>query len=165
MDRFKALGIPADIIALIKNPPLLEGESKEEFFAFLAGLFEDHGGSNRIRFLGLIRYAHCYWPIPRLELARARIIGHWQPKASIALIRDHHPEAYKNFDELLKQQYPNGVDSALLNARAILLANEKKHLAYLDQELERRSRECEKILQSLAFANAVFAPRRRGSKQ
>jgi hypothetical protein len=37
MDRFKKLGVPSDIIALLARPPLLEFESKDEYFDLVVG--------------------------------------------------------------------------------------------------------------------------------
>ena len=127
MDRFKALGVPDDIINLIAKPPLLQSKSKEEYFDLLAALFEDYGATHRVEYLALTQYANHYWRIRSLELARASIIGHWEPKARIALIKDYAPEAYMNFDERLREQYPNGIDSHLLTGRATILANNKNH--------------------------------------
>ncbi len=157
MKRFKKL--PADIVACMATPPLLTGESEEEYFALVAGLFEDFGASQRIEYLALIRYANCYWEIQRLELSRALIIGHWAPKARIALVRDHSPELYKNEDAVIAERFPNGVNHNLLNGRAIILANANKHLAYIDEQIVHRQRECERLLQHLAFSRTLTPSR------
>jgi len=67
MDRFKALGVPAEVINLLKKPPLLEGESSEEYLTLVLGLFEKHHVSNTPEFLLLKRYADCWWEIERLK--------------------------------------------------------------------------------------------------
>jgi len=149
MDRFKALGVPAEVINLLKKPPLLEGESSEEYFTLVLGLFEKHHVSNTPEFLLLKRYADCWWEIERLEGMRALIINHWAAKAPIALVKDHAPTVYKDFDQNLKRQYPRGLDPALLHARATVLASDQKQLAYFDAQIERRQNYCEKILNLL----------------
>jgi hypothetical protein len=156
MQRFEALGVPADICALLAKAPLLKGESKEDYFAFVAGLFESHSASNRIEFMGLIRAADCFWEIKRLEEARAHIIAHWEPIARLALVKDHAPEAHGDIERLLAEQYPGGIDTPLLNGRAIILAGHKNQLAYLDREIASRQTEYDKILQSLASWRAMF---------
>jgi len=149
MDRFKALGVPAEVINLLKKPPLLEGESSEEYLTLVLGLFEKHHVSNTPEFLLLKRYADCWWEIERLEGMRALIINHWAAKAPIALVKDHAPTVYKDFDQNLKRQYPRGLDPSLLHARATVLASDQKQLAYFDSQIAQRQNDCEKILNLL----------------
>ena len=155
MDRFKALGVPAEVINLLKKPPLLEGESSEEYLTLVLGLFEKHHVSNTPEFLLLKRYADCWWEMERLERMRALIINHWIAKAPIALVKDHSPTVYRDFDQNLSRQYPHGVDPALLHARATVLASDQKQLAYFDAQIAQRQNDCEKILNLLGAWKAT----------
>jgi hypothetical protein len=157
MRRFKALDVPPALMAVIAKAPVLAHESKDAYFALLARHFQDYGASRVGEFMTLIRATNCYWEITRLEEGRARLIDHWEPIARTALVKDHTPEIYKNFEQVLEKMYPSGIDPALLSARATIVADKNQHLAYFDKQIAIRQREYERILHSLAFQKAAFA--------
>jgi hypothetical protein len=106
MRRFKALGVPPALMAVIAKAPVLAHESKDAYFALLARHFQDYGASRVGEFMTLIRATNCYWEITRLEEGRARLIDHWEPIARTALVKDHTPEIYNNFEQVLEKKYP-----------------------------------------------------------
>jgi hypothetical protein len=147
MDRFKKLGVPKDIIALLARPPLLEFESKNEYFDLVAGLFEDHEPRDRAEFLCILAYSKDQWEMIRLDGMRARIIDHWRERGRAALVHDRAPGSFTDIEKRLAQLYPDGVDTEIVSARAMIMADEHEQLTYFDKKIDRLQRNADSIMQ------------------
>jgi hypothetical protein len=161
MERFKRLGVPADILAIIAKPPLLQGESKDEYFDILAGIIVDLRVADRPEFLWVIRYADCQWEIIRVRRMRALVFDHWRERGRIALVQDRVPGAFEEIDQHLAELYPQGVDPEMVAARGMIMADHHEQLAYFDKLIERLQGRSDSILQLLEARREVFAHRER----
>jgi hypothetical protein len=161
METLKKHGVPADILAIIAKPPLLKGESKDDYFELLAGIIDDLGASDRPEFLWAIRYADSTWEIIRLRRMRTLIIEHWRDRGRIALLQDRLPGTYPAIEQRLGEVYPDGIDPELVNARSMILADANSQLAYLDDAIESLERRCDSILQLFEGRREIFAHRQR----
>ncbi len=161
MERLTKLAIPADILAVIARPPLLKGESKDEYFDLLAGIIEDFDARDRPEFLWAIQYADCTWEIIRVRRMRAGIIDHWRDRGRVALLQDRLPGTYTEIEQRLSELYPDGLDPEIVGARAIIMADANEQLAYLDDAVEKLQRRCDSILQLFEARREVLAHRER----
>jgi hypothetical protein len=161
MDRFRKLGVPSDILGLIAKPPLLKGESKDEYFDLLAGIIEDLSVRDRPEFFWAIRYADCHWEIIRLGRMRALVVDHWRERGRSSLVRDRVPEAFSDIDQHLDQLYPDGVDPEIVSARGMIMAADHGQLAYFDKTIDRLQGRCDSILQLFEGRREIFTHRER----
>ena len=161
MERFEKQGVPADILAAIAKPPLLNGESRDEYFALLAGIFDDFGARDRPEYLWAISYGDWQWEIIRLKRMRALVVDHWRERGRTALVKDRLPATFSNFEEQLAQLYPEGVNRDLVGARGLIMATDNGQLAYFDKAIERLQRRCDSILQLIEARREVLLHRER----
>jgi hypothetical protein len=161
MERFKRLGVPADILALIAKPPLLQGESKDEYYDILAGIIDDLRVADRPEFLWVIRYADCQWEIIRVRRMRALVVDHWRERGRIALVQDRVPGAFEEIGQQLAELYPQGVDPQMVAGRGMIMADHHDQLAYFDKLIERLQSRSDSILQLLEGRREIFAHRER----
>jgi hypothetical protein len=159
MGRFKKLGVPSDIMALLAKPPLLEFESKDEYFDLVAGIIEDREPQDRTEFLWLLDYADQQWEMSRLKRMRALTADHWREKARAALVRDREPGSFTNIENRLAELYPGGVDPEIVSARAIILAAEHEQLTYFDKRIDRLQKSSDSIMQLFEGRREVLAHR------
>jgi hypothetical protein len=161
MDKFERLRVPRDILALVGKPPLLKGESLEEYLDLLAGIIHDLGVRDRPEYLWAIRYADCSWEIIRLRRMRSLIVDHWGERGRAALVQDRVPGAYTGIDAHLSELYPEGVNAEIVGARAMILADANQQLAYFDKSIERLQKRCDSILQLLEGRREMLRHRER----
>ena len=81
--------VPAEILILIKNPPLLKGESKEDYYGLLAALARDVRPADLAEWLWLIELLNCVWEIFRNGRFRAKLIDMNRHQALGAVILKH----------------------------------------------------------------------------
>ena len=84
--------VPAEILILIKNPPLLKGESKEDYYGLLAALARDVRPADLAEWLWLIELLNCVWEIFRNGRFRAKLIDMNRHQALGTVILKHMPE-------------------------------------------------------------------------
>ncbi len=161
MHRFEELGVPRDILALIRKPPLLKGESLDDYLDLLAGVFEDLGPRDRPEYFWAVRYTDCSWEIIRIRNMRSLIVDHWGQQGRVALVHDHVPGAVAAIDSHLSSLYPQGMNPDVIAARSMILADANKQLAYFDNAIERLQKRCDAILQIFEGRREIFLHRER----
>ena len=65
--------VPAAILPLIQNPPLLKGESQQEYYELFGALVSETAPVDTVEWLWLIQFTDCSWEIIRNRRLRARI--------------------------------------------------------------------------------------------
>ena len=135
MATHQSFKIPRAILPLIEKPPLLRGESLQDYNELLAGLVHDVMPSDIPEWLWLIQFLDCSWEIWRNRGYRAKLIN-WQ--------RD-------------QSSYGSPPETAL----AIALVKAAPKTEVVDKILERLQRRCDTILQQLEIRREVFAHRAR----
>jgi hypothetical protein len=68
--------IPAAILPLIDNPPLLKGESKQHYYELLAALVQDIAPQDIPEWLWVIEFCDCVWEIRRNRKFRSAVIDY-----------------------------------------------------------------------------------------
>ena len=87
--------VPAEVLILIKNPPLLKGESKEDYYGLLAALARDVRPADLAEWLWLIELLNCVWEIFRNGQFRAKLIDMNRHQALGTVILKHMPDGPK----------------------------------------------------------------------
>lgn len=169
MTIVKAAAVPAEILALIQDPPLLKGESLREYFSLFSALVSDVAPTDIVEWLWLVQFSDCTWEIFRNRRFRALIVDLQRGAAYGALILKAspsgtmHPAEYNRRVARCKEN-PDylsefGIDPGVVPATALVQVAVKLEL--IDKGLERLYRRCDSILHQLEYRREVFAHRAR----
>jgi hypothetical protein len=169
MLKFKTPIIPPEILPQIQKPPLLKGESSQEYNDLLAGLVSDIAPADFIEWLWLIQFLDCSWKILRNRRYRAVVIDLQRGPALRSVILKTAPcehmtaieleQAFARWTANPEHFNKHGVDPQSVPAMAFVQAAAK--LEIIDKILERLQRRCDSILQQLEYRREVFASRAR----
>jgi hypothetical protein len=161
--------IPTVILTLIQKPPLLKGESLQEYNDLLGQLASDVSPVDAIEWLWLIQFTDCTWEIFRDRRFRAILIDLQGNQALGAVILKTVPAGNMSATEYNRQcalwrENPDyfakrGIDPHSVPATARIQVAAKLEL--IDKSLERLQRRCDTILQQLEYRREVFAHRAR----
>jgi hypothetical protein len=127
--------VPPSIFPLIESPPLLKGESRQQYNELLAALVGDVVPADIPEWLWLIQFLDCSWEIWRNRGYRAKV-AEWHIKQ-------------------MSSGYSAEYGSAMAFVRSI------PSIDAIDRILEKLQRRCDTILQQLEFRRDVFAVRAR----
>jgi hypothetical protein len=169
MSTFKIAGIPPEILALINNPPLLKGESSQEYYDLLSVLVSNIAPADIVEWLWLIQFNDCTWEIFRNRRFRTFVIDLQRGPALQGLILKMAPSGSMlptEFNKLVARWTENpeyfskhGIVPQSVLATAFVQAAARLEL--IDKSLERLHRRCDTILQQLEYRREVFAHRAR----
>jgi len=161
--------IPTEILALLRKPPLLKGESVQEYNDLLKGLIVDIGPNDTVEWLWLLQFLDCIWEIFRNRHFRAILIDLQRGPALRSVILKTAPFGQmtaKEVEAAVAQWTANpdqfsqhGIDPQ--SVPACSLVQVAKHLETIDRILERLQRRCDSILQQLEYRRELFASRAR----
>jgi hypothetical protein len=161
--------VPAEVLILIKNPPLLKGESKEDYYCLLAALARDVRPADLAEWLWLIELLNCVWEIFRNGRFRAKLIDMNRHQALGTVILKHMPERTMGPRDLAEAvagwnaspgRYKNyEIDPETVPAMAFSQA--ARSLEKIDKISERLQRRWDSILQQLEDRREMFAHRAR----
>jgi hypothetical protein len=168
MSDIKPPEIPRDILAQLQKPPLLKGESIQEYNDLLAGLIADVRPSDRIEWLWLMQFLDCIWEILRNRRYRAILIDLQRTQALRGVILKTVPSGYMEPREL-RAAFEHWTDPGHFDQHgippesvpALALVQAGPSLDIIDKSLERLQRRCDSILQQLESRREVFTHRAR----
>jgi len=73
--------VPPAILPFIQDPPLLKGESRQEYYDLLAALIAEIAPVDTVEWLLVIDYANCIWEIRHNRRSKTFLIAaHQRPK-------------------------------------------------------------------------------------
>lgn len=169
MTALEFTAVPPGILALVEKPPLLKGESAQEYYDLLGGLVSDIIPADCIEWLWVIQFTNCSWEIFRNRRYRAILIDLQRGQALRSVILKTSPSqqmtglelerAFALWTENPGQFAQHGVDPQSVPATALLQA--AKNLEIIEPILERLQRRCDSILQQLEHRRELFAYRAR----
>lgn len=161
--------IPTEILNLVQKPPLLKGESLQEYNDLLGRLASDILPVDIVEWLWLVQFNDCTWEIFRNRRFRAILIDLQRNGALGSIILNTSPSGSMNaiqYNQALvrwredpDQFNKHGIDPQSVSAMAFVQA--AVLLERCDKSLERLYRRCDSILQQLEYRREVFAHRAR----
>src|SRR3974390_566474 len=154
--------IPPAILPFIKEPPLLKGESRQEFYDLLGALIAETAPVDTVEWLWLIRFTECASEIRRNRRSKAFLIDLQRSKdlnmmASIPYDECEGYLANLTTDPDFLRRY--GIDARSMVATAFVKIASK--LEVVDKELERLERRSDKVIEQLESRRELFAHRAR----
>ena len=154
--------LPPAILPLIQDPPLLKGESRQEYYDLLGVLISETAPVDMFEWLWVIDYTDCFWGIRRNRRIKAFLIDLQRTK-DLNAIRSLH---YDDCEKYLANWQPDpdfflryGTDVRSMVATAFVKVAAKLEL--VDKDLERQQRRSDKIIEKLECRREVFAHRAR----
>ena len=154
--------LPPAILPLIENPPLLKGESQQEYYDLFGALVSETAPVDTVEWLWLIQFTDCSWEIIRNRRLRAFLIDLQRAK-DLNAIRSLH---YDDCEKYLANWKPDpefftlhGTDVRSMVATAFVKVADKLEL--IDKKLERLQRRSDKIIEQLEYRRELFAHRAR----
>jgi hypothetical protein len=161
--------IPAPILALMQNPPLLKGESAQQYNDLLGALVSQVEPVDVIEWLWVLGFVDRAWDVLRIRQFKVVLIDLQHLKALSAVVMKTEP-FYEYSNTSLAQETVNWladptkfakkrIDPRSVPATASVQIRES--LDALDKRLERAERRCDTIMQQLEFRREVFAHRAR----
>ena len=154
--------VPAAILPFIQDPPLLKGESRQEYYDLLAALIAETAPVDMVEWLWLIQVTNRTWEIIRNQRIRAFLIDLQRAK-DLNAIRSVH---YDDCEKYLANWKPDpefftlhGTDVRSMVATAFVKVADKLEL--IDKKLERLQRRSDKIIEHLEYRRELFAHRAR----
>jgi hypothetical protein len=160
MKRFPK--VPTAILPFIQDPPLLKGESKQEYYDLLGVLIAETAPVDMVEWLWLIQFTNCTWEIIRNRRLRAFLIDLQRIK-DLNAIRSVH---YDDCEKYLANWKPDpdfltryGTDVRSMVATAFVKVAPKLEL--IDKTLERLQRRSDEVIEKLECRREVFAHRAR----
>ena len=162
--------IPPEILWLMLKPPLLKGESPQQYNVLFEGLVTQVAPVDLIEWLWVVNYLDCAWELFRVRRFRSVLIDLQQKRALEAVILKtakfdgrHSPASLAQAETLWSADSTHftkhGIDPLVVPAMAMVQI--KKNLEALDKTLERAERRCDTIMQQLEYRREVFAHRAR----
>ena len=166
MPTINASTMPPQILAQIQKPPLLKGESPQEYYDMLGGLVSDIAPADFVEWLWLIDFLDCAWEILRNRRYRAIVIDLHRAEAFCSILKktgSHNrltdSEKRERYAHWLKDPQKYDIDADSVPALAFLHA--ASSLEIIDKGLERLVRRCDTIVQQLEYRREMFAHRAR----
>jgi len=161
--------IPSEILALIQNPPLLKGESRQDYYNLLGALVRDIGPIDLPEWLWLISLLNCVWEIFRNARFRVKLIDLNGNRALKAVIQNLVPEGSMCIPELKKaiadwNANPGRFENYEIDPEtvpAMALSQLAPSLENIDKMSDRLQRRWERIQQQLDYRREMFAHRAR----
>jgi hypothetical protein len=159
---FDVTKIPPAILPFIKDPPLLKGESRQEYYDLLGVLISETAPVDMVEWLWLIQFTDCAWEIIRNRRIRAFLIDLQRTKDLNAIRSVHYDDGEKYLanwkpDPDFLMRY--GTDVRSMVATAFVKVAPKLEL--IDKNLERLQRRSDEIIEKLECRREVFAHRAR----
>jgi len=162
--------IPAPILALAQNPPLLKGESLQHYNDLLGILVVETAPTDLVEWLWVLGFLDRAWDVLRIRRFKCALIDlqHKNAMRTIVLKMAPHgsgytPSAFVEAEELWSadsaQFVKHGIDTSAVPA--IAATQISKNLEALDQRMERAERRCDRIMQQLEYRRELFAHRAR----
>jgi hypothetical protein len=162
--------IPPQILELLVKPPLLKGESVQQYDELFGGLVTQVVPVDLIEWLWVLNYLDCTWEVLRLRRFKSVLIDLQQRRALEAVILKTVPINGKHTPSSLAQTEAlwsadsahftkHGVDPLSVPAMAVVQI--KNNLEALNKMLERAERRCDTCMQQLEYRREVFAHRAR----
>jgi hypothetical protein len=154
--------LPPAILPLIQNPPLLKGESQQEYFELFGVLVSETAPVDTVEWLWLIQFTDCSWEIIRNRRLRVFLIDLQRTKDLNAIRSVHYDDSEKYLanwkpDPDFLMRY--GTDVRSMVATAFIKVADKLEL--IDKKLERLQRRSDKIVEQLEYRRELFAHRAR----
>jgi len=154
--------LPPAILPLIENPPLLKGESQQEYYDLFGALVSETAPVDTVEWLWLIQFTDCSWEIIRNRRLRAFLIDLQRTKDLNAIRSVHYDDSEKYLanwkpDPDFVMRY--GTDVRSMVATAFVKVADKLEL--IDKKLERLQRRSDKIIEHLEYRRELFAHRAR----
>ena len=161
--------VPATILPLIQIPPLLKGESAQEYYELLGDLASEMQPDDLIEWLWMIQFLDCSWEIFRNRRFRALLVDAQRNRAMDVIITktlpyDSGPSI--EFDQHLARWKGNpeffikyDIDPRAVGAKAFVQVIAS--LDQIDKVMERLQRRADKIVEQLEYRREVFAHRAR----
>ncbi len=166
MTTLSELEMPVALKILVRNPPLLNGESKEEYYALLAEMIGHMDPSDPAEFIWVINFTNWSWEVARNSNARAVLINA-QIWPALSQLRNTYPRQLGEIDgrwlvQNFRTELPkHGINPDIVISSAVVLAS--RQLEYIDNTIDALQRRCDTILQLLEGRRDVFAARARQS--
>lgn len=161
---------PPEILALIQQPPLLKGESVQQYNALFEVLVCQVAPVDLIEWLWVLNYLDCAWEILRVRRFKSILIDLQQKQALQAVIlktlpsdRGHTPSSLAQAEALWSADPTQFANRSIdpLSVPAMAVVQIKQNLEALNKMLERAERRCDTIMQQLEYRREVFAHRAR----
>jgi hypothetical protein len=164
MTTLNDLEMPVGLKILVRNPPLLNGESKEDYYALLAEMIDGMDPSDPPEFIWVINFTNWNWEVARNANARTVLINEkiWP---ALSELRKTYPRQLGDLDgrwliQNFRTELPkHGINPDIVNSSAVVLASSQ--LKYIDNTIDALQRRCDTILQLLEGRRDVFAARAR----
>jgi hypothetical protein len=162
--------IPLEILALLAKPPLLKGESVQQYDELLGVLVTQVAPVDLIEWLWVVNYLDCAWEVLRLRRFKSVLIDLQQTRALESVIlktapidKQHSPSSLAQAEALWSADpahfTKHGIDPLSVPAMAVVQI--KENLEALNKMLERAERRCDTSMQQLEYRREVFAHRAR----
>lgn len=161
--------IPPAILALMQKPPLLKGESVQQYNDLLGILVSQVAPADLVEWLWVLNYLDCAWDVLRLRRFKSVLIDLQQKRALQGVIlkmapdRSYTPASLAQAEALWLADPAHfakrGIDPLSVPATAVVQIRE--NLEALNKMLERAERRCDTIMQQLEYRREVFAHRAR----
>ena len=163
MTTIEQLSIPPALKILVRKPPLIKGELKEDYYSLLEEIVGHIGPSDAAEYIWTFSFTNWAWEMARYTNARALLIDHkiWPALREIAdssrkLVEIDGTWLLKNY----QTELPNhGIDPGLVMSKATLRA--KGELDCMDKMIDGLQRRCDTIMQLLEGRRDVFEARAR----
>jgi hypothetical protein len=161
--------IPAPILALMQKPPLLKGESAQQYNDLMGALVSQVEPADIFEWLWVLSFLDHTWDVLRIRRFKVVLIDLQNIKALSAVIMKTEP-FYVYATKDLAQETVNWladpanfakkrIDPLSVPATAAIQIRES--LDALDKRLERAERRCDTVIQLLEYRREVFAHRAR----
>jgi hypothetical protein len=161
MSTLNALNIPAGLKILVRKPPLLNGESKEEYYLLLREMIDYMGPEAPPEYVWIFNFTNWAWELSRYTHARAVLINGKVGSALRALVSDHRKLGELDLGWLIQNyrtELPkHGIDPDIVTSMAVGFAS----LRYIDATIETLQRRCDTIMQLLDGRRQAFEARAR----
>src|SRR3974390_3155546 len=142
--------VPPAILPFIQDPPLLKGESRQEYYDLLAALIAEIAPVDTVEWLLVIDYANCIWEIRHNRRSKTFLIDLQRTKdlnMMASLPYDECEEYLANSKTDPDFFRRHGTDARSMAATAFVKAAPKLEL--IDKSLERSQRRADKVIEKL----------------
>jgi hypothetical protein len=166
----ESCAIPAPILALMQKPPLLKGESVQQYNELLGELVSQVAPVDIVEWLWVLNFLDSAWDVLRIRRFKAVLIDlQYIPALRAVLVNrcaineKYTPVGLAKAEALWLADptlfAKNGIDPLSVPATAAIQI--RKSLEALDKRMERAERRCDSIMQQLEYRREVFAHRAR----
>ena len=154
--------VPPAILPFIQDPPLLKGESRQEYYDLLAALIAEIAPVDTVEWLLVIDYANCIWEIRHNRRSKTFLIDLQRTKdlnmmASLPYDECAEYLANSTTDPDFFRRY--GTDARSMAATAFVKVAPKLEL--IDKSLERSERRADQTIEKIESRRELFAHRAR----